>query len=80
MSLKQFFNGLKKGMKEFGHNIAIIVNSVLLTIVYFSGVGLTSLIAKATGKHFLETKAKKGSYWHDLNLKKKTLDEYYRQF
>ena len=81
MKLKQFFKGVKRGMKEFGNGIAIIINSILLTIVYFIGVGVTSLIAKALGKHFLETKmSKKGSYWHDLNLKKKPVEEYYRQF
>ena len=40
---KEFFKGLKKGQKKFGENIAGIVNSILLTFVYFIGIGLTSI-------------------------------------
>ncbi len=79
---KLFFKGFKKGMHNFGGTIATIVNSGLLLIVYFIGVGITSIIAKLSGKHFLETKIskKRDSYWSDLNLKKKPIEEYYRQF
>ena len=81
-SLKQFFRGFKKGMHNFGQNIAIIINSASLLIVYFIGIGLTSIVAKIFGKHFLETKIskKQESYWSDLNLKKKPIEEYYKQF
>lgn len=82
MSLNQFFHGFKRGTKDFGHNISIIINSVLLSVVYIIGVGLTSLIAKIIGKHFLDKKTSKESqtYWTDLNIKKKPIEEYYRQF
>ena len=96
-NLKQFFKGFKKGMNNFGQNIALIINTILLTFVYLIGVGLTSIFAKIVGKHFLEMKLSKswkseisrtqkikdfrvGSYWSDLNLKKKKFEEYYRQF
>ena len=79
--LKQFYKGFRKGMGNFGFNIALIINTILLTIVYFIAVGLTSIVAKIFEKDFLETKlSKKGSYWSDLNLKKKKIEEYYRQF
>ena len=78
--LKQFFRGFKKGMADFGYNIALIINTVLLTIVYLLGVGLTSIFAKALRKHFLEMKLSNDSYWSDLNLKKKSMEGYYRQF
>ena len=80
--LKQFFNGFKKGIKDFGENISIIVNSILLTVVYLIGVGITSLFAKIFKKHFLGIKISKKArtYWSDLNLKKKPMKEYYRQF
>jgi len=79
---KQFFNGFKKGMRSFGKNIAIIIDSTLLLIVYLVGVGLTSILAKIFGKHFLESKIskKRETYWSDLNLKKKPIKAYYRQF
>ena len=79
--VKKFMTGFKKGQRVFGETIGIIVNSVLLTIVYVSAVGLTSIAAKISGKHFLETKIdeKSGSYWTDLNLGKKPMEEYHRQ-
>ena len=78
---KQFFNGFKKGLEQFGGNIGLIVNSVLLSVVYFLAVGVTAFFAKLARKHFLETKlSKKGTYWAELNLKKKKTEEYYKQF
>lgn len=80
--LKQFFKGFQRGLKEFGHNINMIINSALLSTVYLIGVGFTSIFAKLVGKHFLDTKIskKRKTYWSDLNLKKKLIEEYYRQF
>lgn len=77
----KFFNGLKKGAEYFGGNIGLLVNSVLLSIAYAIGVGLTHIAAKLVGKHFLDTElSKAGTYWVDLNLKKKETKDYYRQF
>ena len=68
-------------MKEFGENISALVNGVLLFVTYVIGVGVSSLITKISGKKLLELKpSKKESYWTDLDLKKKPLKEYYRQF
>jgi hypothetical protein len=75
-----FFKGIKEGMKEFGQNITIIVNSILLSIVYLIGVGPTSIIAKIFGKSFLQKELVKETYWTDLNLEKEDKDNYYRQF
>tara|TARA_Y100000034_G_C6746847_1_gene331740 strand:- start:416 stop:658 length:243 start_codon:yes stop_codon:yes gene_type:complete len=80
--MKDFINGFKSGFKEFGHNISLIVNSILLSLVYIIGVGITSILAKLLNKKFLETKISKNTetYWNDLNLKKKDIRDYYRQF
>jgi len=80
--LKQFVNGLKTGTKNFGENISVLINSILLVIVYIIGVGITFIFAKLSRKHFLDTKIskKRETYWSDLNLKKKPIEEYYRQF
>lgn len=80
--MNKFFKGFKNGMEEFGHSISTIINSVLLSIVYLIGVGVTSIIAKVFGKHFLDRKIsdKEKTYWSDFNLKKKPIEEYYRQF
>jgi len=77
----KFFTGFKDGFKDFAQLITKIVNSILLTIVYFVGVGPTSIVAKIVKKDFLDIdKRRKNTYWTDLNLRKKKLDEYYRQF
>jgi len=78
--MKMFLKGLKSGMKEFGDGISLIVNSALLLVVYFVGVGITSMFAKVLNKKFLDIKKRSDSYWGELNLKKKPLKEYYRQF
>lgn len=78
--MKSFLGGFKEGMKDFGYNISIIVNSVLLSAVYIIGVGITSIIAKLSGKHFLDMKLGKKTYWEDSDLKGGPKKYYYRQF
>ena len=80
--IKEFQKGLRKGFTEFGYNISLIVNTVLLTIVYVIGIGLSLIIAKMRGKQFLELELSKEqkTYWAELNLKKKSKEKYYRQF
>lgn len=79
---KLFIKGFKTGTKMFSNNISTIVNAVLLTLVYLVGVGATSIFAKITGKKFLQTRLskEKETYWSDMDLKKKPMEEYYRQF
>jgi len=82
VSLRKNFNHFKKGQRKFGDDIAALVNSVLLSFVYFFGVGLTFFVAKLVGKSFLDLKSDSNcdTYWEDLNLGKKPLKDYYRQF
>lgn len=79
---QQFFTGLKQGMHSFGQTISLLVNTALLLIVYLVGIGLTSIIARISRKHFLATKLskKRTSYWTDLDLGQKPLKDHYRQF
>lgn len=76
-----FFLGFKKGIKNFGELPAEIINVILLTFVYFFGVGITNVIARLVKKNFLETKiSNQDSYWTELNLEKTEIGGYYRQF
>ncbi len=79
---KQFLVGFREGLKEFGYNINLIVNSILLSMVYLAGVGSTSIIARLVGKRFLDVELSKSreSYWSDLDMKKRPIEDYYRQF
>ena len=54
MNSKNHYKGFKEGMNDFGHNLSGIVNAVLLSVVYIAGVGPTSILAKLSGKRFLE--------------------------
>src|SRR3989344_2918389 len=80
--IKSFFIGFWEGQKLFGETIAIVINTVLLSVVYVIGVGLTSIAAKLFGKHFLDLKLddKMKTYWIDLNLGGASVNDYYRQF
>lgn len=80
--IRDFFEGFKKGFKAFGYNINLIVNTILLSIVYFIGVGITSIIAKLIKKKFLQTNLSKESetYWSQISSENKGIEEYYRQF
>ena len=79
--MKGFFKGFQKGFHSFGMNITTIVNTILLLLVYIVGIGLTSIVAKLVGKRFLELRLSKeaGSYWSDLNLKRRPIEEHYKQ-
>ena len=72
---------IKRRMKYFGVIVSSVVNFALLLFVYLFGVGLTVLIAKISGKNFLEIKiSNRSSYWSDIDLTKKSIKEYYNQF
>lgn len=79
--LKEIVDGFKKGIHNFGSLITQLINTILLSIVYLFGVGVTAMIARFAGKDFLELKIKaKKSYWHTLNVSKKDIKKFYRQF
>ena len=80
--LRLFLIDFRKGFIEFGYNLSVLVNTLLLFVVYMLGVGLTSVAAKLAGKRFIEKKISKDlkTYWSDLNLKKEPMEKYYKQF
>ena len=77
-----FFNGFKEGNKKFTENISSITNSIFLFLVFVFGIGITSIFSKFLQKKFLDLKIEKSipSYWSTINLNKKSLQDYYRQF
>ena len=81
--IKLFFRGLYAGMKRFGAGIASIVNFVLLIPVYLIGIGISAVIAKLSGKHFLDLKRpdrKRKTYWVEKEHHSQEKEEFYRQF
>lgn len=79
---KEFFKGLLEGSKLFGYSTAAIINSILLAVVYFVGVGPVSLIGRIWGKKFLdlEKDITIASYWKERKQEKLSKDDHYRQF
>lgn len=69
-------------MLFFGERTSALVNAILLTIVYICGVGTMSVLAKITGKKFLDLEIDKDqqSYWRETEKQTDTLYRYYRQF
>ena len=80
MTPEELINAYLKGMKEFGINISTLVNTILLFFTYLIGVGITSIVAKISGKHFMDLRRREGTYWHDINLGKRKKEDYYKQF
>lgn len=76
------FKSFLTGFKSFGANISVLVNFILLSLVYFLGIGVTAGAAKIFRKKFLDLgKHKdKSSYWLPLDLKTKGKEYYYKQF
>ena len=73
---------IKKGFLAFSHFMQMVVNTILLTVVYFVGIGLTSLISKLFGKHYLELKLDKNakSYYKECYSTKRPKEEFYRMY
>ena len=81
---KDFFSGLRSGLKNFSALLADAVNLILLLLIYIFAVGLTSIFAKMVGKKFMNTKAPKVSpqtYWVDVDASLyENPNNFYRQF
>ena len=78
--IKIIIDDLLEGSKIFGESVSSVINLVLLSFVYFFGVGLTSIFGKIFGKKFIEDNPYKESYWEELNLTTLPIKEYYKQF
>jgi len=70
------WSGFKRGFRGFGANIAVIINTALLGLVYLIGVSISSIYAKLTGISLLEMRLSKKSYW----AKYQKPANHYRQF
>jgi len=57
-----------------------VVNILLLSLVYFTGVLVVRLVFWTTGKHLLNLKGKKTSYWIANKDKNMTLEDARRMF
>lgn len=79
---KQYFSPFTEGMHFFGDRVSAIVNSLLLGVVYFIGIGIPSILARIKGKNFLEVELDRqaASYWRPIHEGNEPLKRYLRQF
>ncbi|OGE76820.1 MAG: hypothetical protein A3C85_02625 [Candidatus Doudnabacteria bacterium RIFCSPHIGHO2_02_FULL_48_21] len=78
--VKEFLKSLREGMKQFADMVADSVNLLLLLAVYFVGIGLVSIVAKLSGKHFLDIgRQSRQSYWQKIE-KRPERNSFYRMF
>ena len=79
--LKKIWGAVKKALEPFSNVMNNIINFILLSVVYFAGIGVVSVCAKIFGNHFLELKKQnRKSGWRPHKLGKEALEKYYRTF
>ena len=83
--LMEFLKPLKPlydALDFVGKKVALVVNTVLLTIVYFTAFAATAIIAKLLRKHFLDLSIDKATptYWLEAKKEDHTKKEPYRPF
>jgi len=78
--IRLFFKGFYDGFKSFSMLVANISNFTLLMVVYFTALGITSIIGKSFGKQFLEICPKRDTHWRQRVQEVKKLEDYFRQF
>ncbi len=73
---------IREAGQEYVRLVNTIINGMLLTVVYVVGIGLTAVVAKLFGKHFLETKIDDVTvtYWNDFESAVSIKKSIYRQF
>ncbi|MFA5484710.1 MAG: hypothetical protein WC260_00435 [Candidatus Pacearchaeota archaeon] len=80
--MKKFRENIKKRIKKSSKLILLITNTILLTIVYFLGIGITFLIGKLTRKKLfnLDLNKDEKTYWEKIKEEKKSLEDFYNPF
>ncbi|UCC91401.1 MAG: hypothetical protein JSV39_03760 [Candidatus Aenigmatarchaeota archaeon] len=67
--------------KRFNFLVVKTINKILLSLVYFVGIGATSLLGKILRKKFLDINPKrKETCWIEIEDKEKTGEDYKRMF
>ena len=53
----------------------------MLAFVYYIGIGMVSVVAKALGKHFMKlSRREEKTYWAKTSVGPRDKELYYRQF
>ena len=78
---KTFLKGLLHGAKYTGMLITNIINTVLLLIIYFIGVGTAALFTRITKQKELMPENKNNeTYYNEKKTETEDIQEYYKQY
>lgn len=78
---KMFLKGLARGLTHTGHTITGIINTVLLLIIYFIGVGTAAIITKLAKQELIALEKKNtATYYNDKKIETENIQEYYKQY
>ncbi|MBI4142134.1 hypothetical protein HY484_04365 [Candidatus Woesearchaeota archaeon] len=80
MQIRLFLKGIHHGFGRFGKSVANAVNSVLLFVMYFVGVGLAALFTKISGTKLLNFGVQRKSHYNETIIGNESKEDYYRQF
>ena len=78
-NVRNFFMGFLKGLRRFSHLVADIMNFAFLSVLYFIGIGIVSVVSRLLGKRYMDFGAS-GSSWLLRKKTKMKIDEYLRMF
>ena len=80
-SAGDFAGGFRRGFSDFGRGVSDAVNVLLLSFLYFIGVGAVSIVMRASGRKFMDFDFRnKGSYYIQKDVGGGSAEDYLRQF
>ena len=82
MKKVSFFKEYLETFKKFSKIIQKIVNTIVRSLSYFIGAGLSVLIMRITKKKLMGAGINKNkeTYWEEIQQKKQSLNESLKQF
>lgn len=76
----ELIKGFKDGFKRYNTVMYSIINFVLVSIIYFFGVGLSKLIVKLLKIKLLNQDTNKNSSWEKISYEFETEDDFFNQY
>lgn len=72
--------GIKSGLKTFNLIMFTPISAILISIIYFFGVGTASLMVKLSKTTLLNQHQSKNSSWTDIDYEYTEKESFFRQY
>ena len=76
--VKGFFKAIWRGWIKFGHILGKINQTIIMTLIYFTAIGLMGIFMRIFGSDPLSLKKEEKSYWKDLERHEPSIERYKR--